>query len=80
MDKNEALGESAFEKLVARNVPHIIEKIFSSLDDKTFNECQQVCKTWNHILILRSFQNPHFTKIFRKNFGVPLKRTILMKY
>ena len=56
MDENEALGVSAFEKLLARNVPHIIEKIFFSLDHKTFNECLQVCKTWNHLLISRSFR------------------------
>ena len=33
---------SKFDKLLTRNVPHILEKIFLSLDYNTFKKCQEV--------------------------------------
>ena len=47
---------SAFDTLLTRNVPHILEKIFLSLDYKSFITCRRVSKTWNELLTSESFQ------------------------
>ena len=51
--KNSAPCE--FDKLFARNVPHILEAIFLSLDCKSFRSCLMVNKTWNEFLMSDSF-------------------------
>ena len=38
------------EKLFRKNVPHILERIFFSLDYDSFMECSKVCKEWNKLL------------------------------
>ena len=48
---------TAFEKLFAKNVPHISEKIFLSLDYETFKKCHEVCKAWRKILRSDTFKN-----------------------
>ena len=40
----------AFEKLFAKNVPHILEKIFLSLDYESYKNCCEVNHTWNELL------------------------------
>ena len=40
----------AFDKLFTKSVPHILEKIFFSLDFKSFNTCMDVSKTWRDLL------------------------------
>ena len=57
MDKNVATDGCAFDKLLRRNVPHIIEKIFLSLDYKTIKACFEVSNTWSHILKSESLLN-----------------------
>ena len=42
---------SKFDKLLTRNVPHILEKIFLSVDYNTFKKCQEVSKDWKNLLI-----------------------------
>ena len=44
-----------FEKLVTRNVPHILEMIFFELDYDSFMACGQVCKAWKGIFSSQSF-------------------------
>ena len=46
----------AFDKLYTRNVPHILEKIFFSLDYKSFKTCLNVNETWHKLLSSEAFQ------------------------
>ena len=46
----------AFDTLMSKNVPHILEKIFLSVDYKTFKECIKVNKIWRGFLTSESFQ------------------------
>ena len=39
-----------FEILLTKNVPHILEAIFFSLDYESFKKCRDVAKDWNHFL------------------------------
>ena len=41
----------AFDKLFAKSVPHILEKIFFSLDYESYKECLEVSDTWNKLLL-----------------------------
>ena len=45
-----------FETLLAKNVPHIIEGIFFSLDYPSFRTCLRVSKTWYELLTSDSIQ------------------------
>ena len=47
--------KSAFDMLFERNVVHILERIFLSLDYKTLKNCIQVCKQWNQSLLTDHF-------------------------
>ena len=38
-----------------RDVPHILEKIFLSLDYNAFKKCQEVSKDWKNLLISEPF-------------------------
>ena len=46
-----AMDSCAFDKLFAKSVPHILEKIFFSLDYESYNECLKVSDTWNKLLL-----------------------------
>ena len=46
---------SELYKLFRRNVPHILEKIFFSLDYNTFKKCHDVSKDWKNLLISETF-------------------------
>ena len=46
---------SSFDTLFAKNVPHILEKIFLSLDYESFKACQRVNNSWNVLLTSASF-------------------------
>ena len=60
MDATGTTSHSPFDKLFTRNVPHIIEKIFLSLDYHSFKSCLMVNKKWNQVLTV-----PHiYEKIF----------------
>ena len=43
----------AFDLLFQRSVPHILEKIFLSLDYKTYKACHKVCAVWGETLASR---------------------------
>ena len=47
---------NSFGKLFDRSVPHILEKIFFSLDYDSFMVCAKVCKTWEGLLSSASFK------------------------
>ena len=46
----------AFDMLFTRSVPNILEKIFLSLDYKSFKACLDVSKTWNELLTADSYR------------------------
>ena len=46
----------AFDKLFTKSVPHILEKIFLSLDYERFKTCLKVSNAWKEMLTTRSFE------------------------
>ena len=63
----------AFDTLLTKSVPHILEKIFFSLDYKSFKTCLKVSNSWNELLTSESFKNMG-TSLFRKNVENDLHR------
>ena len=55
-DKIEITGPCHFEILFTKNVPHILENIFLSLDFESYNECLRVNKAWNKLLNSESYR------------------------
>ena len=47
----------AFDKLLKRNVPHILETIFFSLDYNSLRSCSEVCKRWKDLMASESYQD-----------------------
>ena len=47
---------SAFDKLLKRNVPHILERILLYLDYETFLACPGVCRAFSDVLASESFR------------------------
>ena len=43
--------------LTAKSVPHILERIFISLDYESFKNCMEVSNTWRNILTSEWFQS-----------------------
>ena len=54
------MDKCAFDTLFAKNVPHILEKIFLSLDHKSFRQCRKVCQTWKKLLSTESYLKREF--------------------
>ena len=50
MAAEDCVDNSGFGTLFAKNVPHILEKIFFSLDYESYNTCLKVSKVWNKLL------------------------------
>ena len=46
----------AFDILFTKSVPHILEKIFLSLDYESLKECCEVSKAWNKLFMSESFK------------------------
>ena len=44
-----------FDRVFSKNVPHIHEDIFFSLDYNSFKKCLKVSKSWNNLLTSESF-------------------------
>ena len=55
MPRRDKKHPCAFDTLLIRNVPHILEKIFLSLDYESFKKCLKVSTTWNELLMSGSF-------------------------
>ena len=51
-----AAKNSAFDTLFDNSVPHILEKIFFSLDYDSFMTCHEVSHTWNELLVSDRYQ------------------------
>ena len=51
-----AYNHTAFGKLLNKNVPHILEHIFLSLDYWSFRKCHKVCSAWSEMLGTESFK------------------------
>ena len=45
-----SVTSASFDTLFAKNVPHVLEKIFFSLDFKSFTTCMKVDTTWRDLL------------------------------
>ena len=45
-----------FDRLFTQTVPHILEKIFLSLDFKSYMNCLETSRSWNDLLRSESFQ------------------------
>ena len=56
MGSEQAYALSTFGALSTRSVPHILEKIFFSLDYNSFKTCKNVNKTWRTLLSTTSYQ------------------------
>ena len=50
------MGLSAFDKLFSKNVPHITERIFLSLDYESYKNCLEVSEYWKKHLISELYQ------------------------
>ena len=50
MDMRDTTEPSGFDKLLSKNVPHIFEKIFLSLDYESFKRCLEVNSAWKGLL------------------------------
>lgn len=46
----------AFDKLFAKSVPHILEKIFFSLDYASYKNCLEVNGAWNELLTTKQYR------------------------
>ena len=72
--KNDSRNDCSFELLFAKNVPHINEKIFFSLDYASFKNCQEVCNTWNEVLTSLPFQKKakslYFSKMLQEKYNL----------
>lgn len=55
MSGGESSGSCAFDTLFKMQVPHILEKIFLSLDYDSFKECMEVNSTWKALLKSESY-------------------------
>ena len=55
MTKEEYAVSCNFDTLFLKNVPHILEKIFFSLDYKSFKKCLGVSSAWNKQLASATF-------------------------
>ena len=51
-----ASSDLIFSLLQAQNVPHIIEKIFFSLDYESYKACMEVSVVWNELLTSDSYR------------------------
>ena len=56
MDAEDTMNMCAFDKLSKMNVPHILEKIFFSLDLGSFLRCLEVSEGWKDLLISDAFK------------------------
>ena len=56
MTANENGTSCGFGSLFSRNVNHILENIFLSLDTESLGRCHEVCQAWKTFLTSESFQ------------------------
>ena len=56
MSTRSITAPEGFDKLLAKNVPLIHEKIILSLDYETFKKCGDVCQVWRGLMASEAFQ------------------------
>ena len=49
------MDSCAFDRLFEKSVPHILEKIFLSLDYESYKTCMEINQNWNVLLISESY-------------------------
>ena len=49
MVKKETTSKCEFDRLSKKNIPHVLETIFFSLDFDSYISCRAVCKSWNQL-------------------------------
>ena len=52
----QSIKENEFDRLLSKNVPHIHEGIFFSLDYESFVACRKVSRKWEELLSSEPFQ------------------------
>ena len=76
MEPIENVIPSAFDSLFKRNVPHILEAIFFSLDHKSFMTCMRVNKTWRGLLSTTQYQRQLRELIKKQENGEKLYKAV----
>ena len=55
MDARKSIDSCGFDLLFKNNVPHILEKLFLSLDYESYKNCIEVSYAWNNLLTSESY-------------------------
>ena len=66
MDGEKTVGQCAIKMLFTINVPHVLEKIFFSLDYDSFQSCLRVNNTWKEMLLSEAFQKKYHKLMIEK--------------
>ena len=61
-----ASQSTGFDVLLSKSVPHILEKIFFSLDCESFVVCREVCSTWKELLASDKYQKKYNEMLVEK--------------
>ena len=75
MEAEDTKGNCHFDKLFTKSVPHVLEKIFFSLDYASFEKCSVVSVAWNEFLTSRRIQKLG-KYVFRKEIERKLWRQL----
>ena len=67
------MEQCAFDVLFTKSVPHILEKIFLSLDYDSFKKCINVSKVWNELLTSETFKR-NAKYVFQEEIGNEQKK------
>ena len=71
MQAQKTMVECGFGKLFTKSVPHILEKIFLSLDYASFKTCMKVNTMWQELLTSESF-----TRLGKLTFSEDIEREL----
>ena len=56
MAAEDCANPCGIDTLFTKNVPHILEKIFFSLDYESYKSCLEVCDAWNKLLTSETYR------------------------
>lgn len=62
---DDALPTRSFDTLFTKSFPHILEKIFFSLDYASYKTCMEVKKAWNELLKSESYHKKSKTVFYK---------------
>ena len=82
MDTVETSNPCGFDKLFILSVPHILEKIFFSLDIKSFDACRKVSKAWGDLLASQAYTTKYeeMVKKRERRLALVVKRRDMLKH